>query len=43
MPTLQTPGKIGRDIGSNISMKSLKRRTEHQQRLQFNQRVKRAF
>ena len=41
MPTLQTPRKIGRDIGSDISIKSLKRK--HQRRLQFNQRVKRAF
>ena len=43
MPTLQTPRKIGRDIGSDISIKSLKRKTKHQRRLQFNQRVKRAF
>jgi hypothetical protein len=27
MPTLQTPRKIGRDIGSDISIKSLKRKT----------------
>ncbi len=31
------------DIGSDISIKSLKRKTKHQRRLQFNQRVKRAF
>ena len=43
MPTLQTTRKIGRDIGSDISIKSLKRKTKHQRRLQFNQRVKRAF
>ncbi len=30
-------------IGSDISIKSLKRKTQHQRRLQFNQRVKRAF
>jgi len=30
-------------IGSDISIKSLKRKTKHQRRLQFNQRVKRAF
>ena len=35
MPTLQTPRKIGRDIGSDISIKSLKRKTEHQRHLQF--------
>jgi hypothetical protein len=27
MPTLQTSCKIGRDIGSDISVKSLKRKT----------------
>ncbi len=30
-------------IGSDISIKSLKGKTLHQRRLQFNQRVKRAF
>jgi hypothetical protein len=30
-------------IGSDISIKSLKRKTKHQRRLQFNQHVKRAF
>ena len=30
-------------IGSDISIKSLKRKTKHQRRWQFNQRVKRAF
>jgi hypothetical protein len=30
-------------IGSDISNKSLKRKHKHQRRLQFNQRVKRAF
>ncbi len=43
MSTLQTPRKIGRDIGSDILIKSVKHKTEHQRRLQFNQRVKRAF
>jgi hypothetical protein len=33
MPTLQTSRKIGRDIGSDISNKSLKRKHKHQRRL----------
>ncbi len=38
-----TKGRILSFIGSDISIKSLKRKTQHQRHLQFNQRVKRAF